>query len=88
MGDIGGRVYLYYAECEERLHLRRGLRKLTEDRQADWADYSIVMSQQFYSSGRETMVQWKANLEAVVPLVKHEGYLEKVLNLVFVESII
>ena len=80
MGDVGGRIYLYYAECEERLHLRRGLRRLTEDRQANWADYSIVMSQQFYSPGRETVVQWKANLEAVAPLVKHEEYLERVLS--------
>ena len=80
MGDIGGRIHLYYAECEERLHQRRGLRRLTEDRQADWADYSIAMSQQFYSLGREIVVQWKANLEAVAPLVKHEEYLERVLN--------
>ena len=35
MGDIGGRIYLYYAECEERLHLRRSLRRLTKDRQVD-----------------------------------------------------
>ena len=80
MGDIGGRIYLYYAECEERLHVRRGLRRLTEDRQADWTDYSIVMSQQFYSPGRETVIQWRANLEAVAPVVRHEEFLEKVLS--------
>ncbi len=80
MGDIGGRIYLYYAECEERLHVRRGLRRLTEERQADWGDYSAVMSQQFYSPGREAVVQWRTNLEAIAPLVKHEEFLEKVLS--------
>ena len=56
MGDIGGQIYLYYAECEERLYQRRGLRRLTEGRQVDWANYSSLMSQQFYSPGKEVVV--------------------------------
>ena len=67
-------------ECEERLHQRQGLRRLTEDRQVDWVDYSIAIFQQFYSPRREDVVQWKANLEAVAPLVKHEEYIERVLS--------
>lgn len=86
MGDIGGRIYLYYAKCEEGLHQRRGLRKQIEDRHVDWADYSTVMSQQFYSLGREVVVQWKASLEAVAPLVKHENILRDSYVIVFVES--
>ena len=80
MGDIGGRIYLYYAKCEERLFQRRGLRRLTEGRNVDWADYSVLMSQQFYSPGRETVVQWKANLEAIAPVVRDEAYLERILS--------
>ena len=56
MGDIRGQIYLYYAECEELLYQRRGLRRLTEGRQVDWANYSLVMSQQFYNPGNEVVV--------------------------------
>ena len=80
MGDMGGRIYLYYAECEERLHQRRSLRRLTEGRTVDWADYSVLISQQFYNPGRETVVQWKNNLESVAVLVKDEDYLDRVLG--------
>jgi hypothetical protein len=65
IGDMGGRIYLYYAECEERLHQRRGLRRLTEGRYVDSADYSILMSQHSvaqderqWSSGKRTSKWW------------------------------
>ena len=80
IGDIGGRIYLYYAECEERLYQRRGLRRLTKGRTVDWADYNILMSQQFYSPVSEIVVQWKINLKAIALLVKDDEYLERVLS--------
>lgn len=39
LGDVGAQHYLYYAECEEQLHIRQVLGRRVEEREVDWADY-------------------------------------------------
>lgn len=80
MGDIGGRIFLYYAGCEEKLLQRRGLRRQIEERVVDWTDYSTVIYQQFYHPERQIIAQWRASLEVVLPLVRHEDYFTMVLT--------
>ena len=54
LGDVGARIYLYYADCEEQLHIRRALARRVEEREVDWSDYGTQMAQQFYGQNRET----------------------------------
>ena len=74
MGDIGARIYLYYAGCERHLHHRWMEGKHSAQRKVDWVDYGKRMAQQFYGQSHETMSKWKASLEKVLPLVQDEGY--------------
>lgn len=80
MGDVGGRIYLYYAGEEEKLQQCKGVRRNYEERIVDWSDYATLMADQFYSQTAETMDKWKANLERVLALVKDEEYLTVVLG--------
>ncbi len=48
LGDVGARIYLYYAECEEQLHMQRVEGRRVEVREVDWDDYGTQMSKDFY----------------------------------------
>lgn len=80
IGDVGARIYLYYADCEEQLHLRRTVGRRVEERVVDWSDYGTQMSQQFYSQNRETRTKWKRNLEDLLPIMKHDEFLARVIS--------
>lgn len=75
LGDVGARIFLYYADCEEQLHIRRTIGRRVDEREADWSDYGTQMSQQFYGQSRETRAKWKKNLEDLLPMLRHEEYL-------------
>ena len=80
LGDVGARIYLYYAECEEQLHIRRVLSRRVEEREVDWADYGAQMAQHFYEQNSDTRAKWKKSMEDLLPVVKHEDYLARVLG--------
>ena len=80
LGDVGARIYLYYAECEEQLHMRRVEGRRVEVREVDWDDYDTQMSKDFYEQNRETRDRWKKSLDELLPIVKHEDYLARILG--------
>lgn len=69
MGDVGARIYLYYANCKEQLQNKRTTSSQCEELQVNWTDYGVQMAQQFYGQSRGTMAKWKISLEGVLPLV-------------------
>ena len=80
LGDIGGRIFLYYASCEENLHSRRALGRHVEARNVDWLDYGTHMTQMFCHQSRESLHVWRASLESVLPLLLDEEQLSVVLR--------
>ena len=78
--DIGGRIYLYYAGCEEKLQSRRALGRQVEARTVDWLDYGTQMTQMFYQQSRESLHSWRASLKSVLPLLLDEEQLYAVLR--------
>lgn len=80
IGDVGARIYLYYADCEAQLQLRRTSFRHLKGRQVDWTDYGVQMSQQFYGQSRETISRWRISLESLLPQVQHEDTLAMVLS--------
>ena len=55
IGDIGGRIYLYYAGCEEKLNSRQALGRQVAARNVDWLDYGTQMTQEFYCESLESL---------------------------------
>ena len=94
LGDIGGRIYLYYAGCEEKLNSRRALGRQVAARNVDWLDYGTQMTQEFYRQSLDSLHRWRASLESVLPLLLNEdeltvvlrGSLRRVYNLEVVED--
>jgi hypothetical protein len=80
LGDIGGRIYLYYAGCEEKLHFRRALGRQVAARNVDWLDYGTQMSQEFCRQSLQSLHRWRASLESVLPLLLNEDHLTVVLR--------
>ena len=80
LGDVRACIYLYYADCEEHLHIRRALARRVEEREVDWSDYGTQMAQQFYGQNQETRANWKRSLEELLPMVRHEDYLARILG--------
>lgn len=80
IGDVGARVYLYYADCEEQLHLRRTAARHIDVRHVDWTDYGTQLAQQFYGHSNETILRWRTSLESLLPIVKHEVFLTRILR--------
>lgn len=80
IGDVGARVFLYYADWEEQLHLRRSAVRHIDDRHVDWTDYGAQLAQQFYGQTNTTILIWKTNLESLLPLVRHEVFLTRILK--------
>ena len=80
LGDIGGRIFLYYARCEEKLQSRRALGRLVEARNVDWLDYGTQMTQIFYHQSRESLHRWRASLKSILPLLLDEKQLSAVLR--------
>ena len=80
IGDIGARIFLYYADCEEQLHLRRSAARHIDDRHVDWADYGAQLAQQFYGQTKTIIMRWKTNLESILPLIRHEVFLTCILK--------
>lgn len=80
IGDVGARIYLYYADCEDQLYNRRTLGRQVEERVVDWTDYGTQMAQQLYGQDKETRAKWRKNLEGLLPIMKHEDFLARVVS--------
>ena len=80
LGDVGGRIYLYYASCEEKLQSRHALGRQVAARNVDWLDYGTQMTPMFYRQSLESLHRWRASLYLVLPLLMNEDQLTVVLR--------
>jgi hypothetical protein len=80
LGDIGGRIYLYYASCEDKLQFKRTLGRQVATRNVNWLDYDTQMIQPFYHQILKSLHRWRTSIESVFPLLLNDDQLTVILR--------
>lgn len=78
LGDLGARVFLYYASLENQWVLRHQTPLIAERREASWQDYGPVVLSQFYSQPIAHIGQWQEVLRFLLAQVQRPEFITEV----------